>query len=1195
MKIVQMLFLSLIFCVTSCNFKKDNNGKKENNDNQKIEKEKLSEKDANEDKLDKKNSTARAPAGVSEEVSEKIEAVYLDRYPELTVSLAVKNVYQTIKLVEDAGGEVVYNPNLGNGISIPFIVVNLPPKKLIDKKFIKSLDLNAISIDLPFSNHIKPTGNLISDDELPTVNQSQRYVPIEDVKVDKLRERIPGKGLGEGVKIAVIDTGVDASHPVFGDRVIFWSDETQEGRVPMKSYGVTTLRKEGDANVTMQPIITYQDKIIEVPAGLNQDKPVYLGVIDEEEMGVQVPFADKNQDKQGLDIDNNNSLKDKYIVLAGHSQDSDDLVAYFDFDGDYSFSASETKLPVLDFNQYRARQRSGSDIKKFQKFLEFPSTNKTIAYPIIFEKKDDDSLEYITLGMDLGSHGTHVAGIAAGGGPRIQGAAPKAEIMALKVCSGITCTDSAIIRGLIKAFYNDQNLVPDIVNISLGSQQGYSEGFYDILIRDLSAKFGATFFISASNSGTGYRSVNSLGSLSPAVFVGAHVSRDSLIKHYGFNANIDLQQSQQLFFSSVGPSYTGEQRPNITAPGSALSSVPLRAGGAAMYNGTSMSSPITAGSAAALLSLLKIDENYKWFLDLKEKKIANIQGADNGDQQYSLIQFPLLFRASLEHSATKENFDGYSQAQIGYGLLDINGAYDVLSKAIKDLEAPAGSETPYTHYFFNAEVNDNKKEGRLYNREEIDVSRAKTIKISVNADGEMSEAALESIQTAEIEVKLSQIEVQGRLGHVRKLDLTEKSLPFSIANTRSDEQSLTGVVVINNGRRSSFTSLRNRKAMKAGEIYIAKYDLYLQGYRVLTVLDVVHVPLELTQLTEEVYLPSIDNNVTKKSYVHIVEGQEIKASETHRYPVALRTSDSEISVTVGIDHDVEGKLLFQVYDPDGEEVKYAVVSKTLEAPADKPVASIKIPTIKKQGIYEITVTAYSGSFLVDSKYDLLIEGINFKPSVDELELTVGTNQVFAVANPSVRYNSPKASISKVEKVVSIKDAELIPNYRTFKKIDFPKDVDAKISSLTIRVDHRNDEELVEDWLGRIDSRLYTIKDGKPVVLVKAVPGSSNTEQTFKNVSTEGPVFIALESFNTVPEDESVEKAFQSLDFEAVLGIASESVNVEKLGQSSQDNYLFKVTAPRKFLSSGYELRTSVEVKSGDVSVKVPVAVIPASE
>ena len=75
MKIVQMLFLSLIFCVTSCNFKKDNNGKKENNDNQKIEKEKLSEKDANEDKLDKKNSTARAPAGVSEEVSEKIEAV----------------------------------------------------------------------------------------------------------------------------------------------------------------------------------------------------------------------------------------------------------------------------------------------------------------------------------------------------------------------------------------------------------------------------------------------------------------------------------------------------------------------------------------------------------------------------------------------------------------------------------------------------------------------------------------------------------------------------------------------------------------------------------------------------------------------------------------------------------------------------------------------------------------------------------------------------------------------------------------------------------------------------------------------------------------------------------------------------------------------------------------------------------------
>lgn len=1190
MKLLQTLFLGLVLSTAGCSFKKENRNKKDKRSQSEIEKEKLNNKeDSTPKKTDEKKPVKEA--AISDEVSAKIAAVYLDRYPELTVSLAVKNIYKTITLVEEAGGEVVYDPNLGNGSSIPFIVVTLPPLKLMDKKFIKSLDLNAISIDLPLHNTIKPMA-ASSDGELPTLNNSQLYIPVNDVKIDKLREREAGKGLGEGVRIAVIDTGVDASHSAFGDRVVFWSDETQEGRVPMKSYSIKTVETD---DTVVKSVISYQGKDIEIPAGIDTEKPVYLGVVDEEAMGAQVSNASKNQDKQGLDINHNKSVKDKNIVLAGYAQGTEDLVAYFDFDGDSSFSTNETKLPILDFNQYRSRQRAGDDIKNFNKFLQFPSSSKTIAYPVIFEKKDDGTLSYLTLGMDLGSHGTHVAGIAAGSGARIQGAAPKAEIMALKVCSGITCTDSAIVRGLIKAFYNDQNLVPDIVNISLGSQQGYSEGFYDLLIRDLSAKFGATFFISASNSGPGHRSLNSLGSLSPAVLVGAHVSRNTLIKHYGFNPNVPLQEHQQLFFSSVGPSYTGEQRPNITAPGSALSSTPLIDHGAAMYNGTSMSSPLSAGSAAALLSLLKTNENYKWFSELKNKKIASLQDSSLETSNYSLIQFPLLFRASLEDSASKKDFDGYSQAQIGYGLLDINAAYDVISESIKKLKAPEGGESPYSHYYFNAKINDNKKAGRLYNRGEVNVATSKPIKISVNVDGEMSEAALESIQTAEITVKLAQVEVQDSLGHVKKMDMTRGPLPFSIADTKSDGLALTGSIVLNNGRRAAFSSLRNRKLMNPGEVYIARYELYLQEHRVLTVLDVVHMPLELTQSMEEVYLPAINSRVAKKSYVQTIRSQEIKASETHRYPVALRTSDSEVAVSLGIDHEAEGRLILRAYDPDGNEVKTAVVYKSSEVPDDSPVAQIKIPTIKKQGIYEFTVTAYSGSFLVDSKYDLAIEAIKFKPSVKALELQVGSKQVFAVTNPTAKYSSADAVVAKVEKVVSLKNAELTPNYRTFKRIDFPKGSDAKLASMTIRLDHRNNEIHMENWLGRIDHRLYTLKDGKSTVLVKAVPGPSGTQQTFKNVPTTGPVFIALESFSVVPEDESIKKAFRSLDFEAVLGTATESVTVDKLSQSADDVYLFEVTAPRKLASSGYELRTFVEVKSEGVSVKVPVAVVPAAK
>ena len=64
-----------------------------------------------------------------------------DCSPELTLLLRVNDVRRTADLVTKAGGKILYDPNLGIGNDIPFLVVNLPPTKLNDKKFIDSLKL----------------------------------------------------------------------------------------------------------------------------------------------------------------------------------------------------------------------------------------------------------------------------------------------------------------------------------------------------------------------------------------------------------------------------------------------------------------------------------------------------------------------------------------------------------------------------------------------------------------------------------------------------------------------------------------------------------------------------------------------------------------------------------------------------------------------------------------------------------------------------------------------------------------------------------------------------------------------------------------------------------------------------------------------------------------------------------------------
>lgn len=100
-------------------------------------------------------------------------------------------------------------------------------------------------------------------------------------------------------------------------------------------------------------------------------------------------------------------------------------------------------------------------------------------------------------GGDCNGHGTHVAGIAAAGGAEVTGVAPGAELGAYRVfgCEGSSHSD-VILAAIERAFEDGM----DIVNLSLGSNNGWSQDFGSIVLGRM-LELGMIPVASAGNNG----------------------------------------------------------------------------------------------------------------------------------------------------------------------------------------------------------------------------------------------------------------------------------------------------------------------------------------------------------------------------------------------------------------------------------------------------------------------------------------------------------------------------------------------------------------------------------------------------------------------------------------------------------------------------------------------------------------------
>jgi len=238
---------------------------------------------------------------------------------------------------------------------------------------------------------------------------------------------------------------------------------------------------------------------------------------------------------------------------------------------------------------------------------------------------------------ELSSHGTHVAGIAAGNpntpaqGVRISGVAPRAYLGNYKALTIPTDADVGLdgnspeLVAAIEAAVADGM---DVINMSLGEPE--IEPARDIVVKALgaAARAGVVPVVSAGNDFDefGRGSVGSPGATPEAITVGAVTTSRGGPK--------DVVAS----FSSGGPTPLSLRlKPDVSAPGVGILSAAPRNSFASL-SGTSMAAPHVAGAAALLLqrhptwtpaqvkSALVLTGDAAYKNDLKAKETPTLRG-----------------------------------------------------------------------------------------------------------------------------------------------------------------------------------------------------------------------------------------------------------------------------------------------------------------------------------------------------------------------------------------------------------------------------------------------------------------------------------------------------------------------------------------------------------------------------------------
>ncbi|MCP4292660.1 MAG: S8 family serine peptidase [bacterium] len=490
---------------------------------------------------------------------------------------------------------------------------------------------------------------------------------------------------GRGVAVAILDTGIDAFAPG-----LLQTSTGQTKLIDVRDFSTegdweTFLAKYDESGTDKAPVFATEDGLLlrgaqglpVPPVSGDVAFPVYISEIAEKDFVNNSDVNDLNDDGDTSDrfgfivyaadrdaVESALGIGQGYEMLTALNETAAKTVAterlskkvwvvVVDTNGDGNLS---DEVMMRDYRINYDAFALASDNN--------PDSRALMAWELnVFANEDhlgNPEAPTVEFHFDDGSHGSHCAGIAAGfevsGQQGMHGGAPGSWLLSLKLgdnrlAGGATRTSSMRRAYEYGAEFEEKYGIPVVVNMSFGIasvEEGDDSmgGWLDNMLAENPTFYCCT---SAGNEGPGLSTVGIPATSPSLISSGASLSVESGADLYSAR----MERATLFNFSSRG----GETaKPDIVAPGSALSTVPGFIDGSARFNGTSMASPQTAGAVACLVSAaMQEGLNIHWGM-MKRAIIAGgtkISGLSLTDQGGGLVTTEASWKVLKKLAASK--------------------------------------------------------------------------------------------------------------------------------------------------------------------------------------------------------------------------------------------------------------------------------------------------------------------------------------------------------------------------------------------------------------------------------------------------------------------------------------------------------------------------------------------------------------